>query len=85
MSEDAADALRDTVEAAIGTWIAENGGGMVTGFAAVVNYYDSDGDQSWATAHYDGQTPAHTLGLLRWHTMAVEHDVIDYFDREDEL
>lgn len=83
MSE-CADELRDTVETAISDWLAKNGGGMVTGFAAVVNYCDGDGDASWATAHSPDQTPAHTLGLLRWHTMAVEHDVIAYFDSEDE-
>lgn len=81
---DAADNLREAIETAINEWISTNGGGMLTGFATVVNYFDSDGDQSWATAHSDNQTPGHTLGLLRWHTLAVEHDVMGYFDREDE-
>lgn len=80
---DLADDLRDRIETTIGEWLATHGGGMVTGFAAVINYFDADGDSSWATAHSDEQSPTHTLGLLRWHTMAVEHEVSAYFHSED--
>lgn len=40
-------------------------------------------EPTWATAHADEQTPASSLGLLRWHTMAVEQSVRAYFERED--
>jgi hypothetical protein len=76
------DALADTIREAVEQWLARNGGGMVTAYAMAVNYYDADGEQCWATAHAEQQTPAHTLGLLRWHTMSVEHEVQGYFDEE---
>jgi hypothetical protein len=81
VSEDA-DNLAAVVRDAVDNWLAANGGGMVTAYAMAVNYYDSEGEQSWATAHNDEQTPAHTLGLLRWHTLAVERDIGHYFDGE---
>ena len=65
-------------------WLASNGGGMVTGFALCVDFIDEDGDRGWATAHSDGQAPAHTLGLLRFHTIDAERQVRDYFHRNDE-
>lgn len=76
MSEQTADNLRDDIDETIGKWLANNGGGMLTGFAIVVNYFDSDGDQAWATATSQDQSPSHT--------MAVEHDVMAYFDHDCE-
>lgn len=84
MSE-VADNLADVIREATDNWLAANGGGMVTAYAMALNYYDAEGEPSWATAHADRQTPAHTLGLLRWHTLAIEHDVIEYFDQEGGL
>ena len=80
-----ADALADVIRAAVDEWLASHGGGMVTAYAMAVNYYDSEGEHCWATAHADRQTPAHTLGLLRWHTLAVEQEVRGYFDEEGGL
>lgn len=78
-----ADNLQEHLGKAIDEWMATNGGGMVTAYAAAVTYYDSEGDTCWATAFADGQTPSQTLGLLRWHTLSVEHDVMSYFRDED--
>lgn len=80
-----ADTLALTIERAVEEWLASHGGGMSTGYAVVVNYFDSEGEPGWATAHAERQTPAHTLGLLRWHTMATEHQIVGYFDSEDDL
>ena len=79
-----AEGLRDTVTRAIDEWLASNGGGMAAGFVLALNYYDADGDQCWAVAHPEQQTPAHTLGLLRWHTLSAEHDINAYLSEEDE-
>lgn len=84
MSE-AADALADVIREAVDQWLASQGGGMVTAYEVAVNYYDAEGEHCWATAHADRQTPAHTLGLLRWHTLSVENDVKGYFDEEGGL
>lgn len=79
-----ADDLAAKVTDAINEWLAETGGGMATAYALAVNYYDNEGEPCWSTASADEQTPAHTLGLLRWHTLHVEHDVASYFDPEDD-
>lgn len=78
------DNLSDAIREAVDQWLAANGGGMATGYSLVLNYYDAEGAQSWASAHADNQTPAHTLGLLRWLTLSIEHGINGYFDREDE-
>lgn len=78
------DSLSDAVSKAVEEWLATNGGGMATGYSMVLNYFDNKGTQSWATAHADGQSPAHTLGLMRWLTLSIEHGINCYFDREDE-
>lgn len=80
-ADDAAEAISN----ALAEWLASNGGGFVTGFAACFEYVDADGDRAWAVAHHDTQTPAHTLGLLRWHTMNVEQQCIGYMcpDEDD--
>lgn len=80
---ESADALADVAREAVDQWLAQQGGGMVTAYAMAVNYYDAEGKQCWATAHADRQTLAHTLGLLRWHTLAIERDVDAYFNGED--
>lgn len=82
MSE-VADTLAEAISHAVDTWLAEQGGGMATAYAMAINYYDAEGEQCWATAHADRQTPAHTLGLLRWHTIAIEHDVTAYFEGDE--
>ncbi len=81
MSE-TADGIAENIQAAIDKYLAENGGGMVTGWTCAVDYFDSDGERSWALATFDSQTPSQTLGMLRWHTLNAEHDINAYFDRE---
>ena len=75
-----ADRIRDTVD----QWLADNGGGMVSGYVTVINYYDAEGAPCWATAHADRQTPATTLGLLRFHTIAVERQLERYLDDDED-
>lgn len=74
-----AEQIATVVSAALGEWMASNGGGFVTAFALVVDYVDEDGDRGWATAHAENQMPATTLGMLRFHTLNVEQQVLDYF------
>ncbi len=71
------DDLADRIADCLGDWLADCGGGMLTSFAFCMEYVDSDGDRAWGVAHNDGQTPAHTLGLLRWHTLNVEQQSIE--------
>lgn len=76
------DGRSDTIDHAVGTaladWLSQHGGGFVTGWALAVEFVDNDGDRGWVVAQDEAQTPAHTLGLLRFHTLSVEGDVADY-------
>lgn len=72
------DQVAGVVAQALSEWLASNGGGMVTGFAICVDFIDEDGDRGWATAHAENQPPATTLGLLRFHTIDAERQVLDY-------
>ena len=74
-----ADALADQISAVVSQWLAQQGGGMLTAFAFIGNYYDEDGEESWVTAHTDRQTPATTLGLLRHHTLYIEAGLTGFF------
>lgn len=77
--------ISDAINDAITTWLADNrGGGIVTAFTLCAEYIDADGDRSWATAHHEQQTPSHTLGLLRWHTINVEQQCAGYMYTDDE-
>lgn len=67
-----ADALAEVIEKAVGEWLAEHGGGFLTGFALSVEYVDEDGDNSWATGHGPRQTFGQTLGMLEWHRVQVD-------------
>lgn len=72
-------AIHDAVENAL----RARGGGMITGFAAVVEYFDGDGNKGWLAAHADGQSTPTTMGLLQFHQMLVKrelHDLLDQFD-----
>ena len=80
----AADELSDVIAEAMAVWLADNGGGMVTSFAYAVEYLDADGDRCWAVAHADSQSPSQTLGLLRWHTLAIEEQCRELMGDEDE-
>lgn len=72
------------VNNALGEWLAANGGGMVTAFALCAELIDADGDRAWVTAHMDGQTPSHTIGLLRWHTLNAEQQCVEIMFEVDE-
>lgn len=80
MNED----LAERVTEAIAEWLAVNGGGFGTAFSLCAELIDGDGDRAWATAHHDNQTPSHTLGLLRWHTMNAEQQCVEMMFHEDE-
>jgi hypothetical protein len=84
MMGEAADSASAAIGTALGEWLALNGGGMVTSFAACVEYMDNDGNRCWATAHHDNQSPSATLGLLRWHTLNVEQQCTGFMVDEDE-
>lgn len=74
--------LADRISATINQWLADNGGGMPTGFTTIVDYFGNDGEPAWSIAHADGQTVSTTLGLLRWATIATERDARDYMAGE---
>lgn len=78
------DQLADHISTAIHDLLAQHGGGMVTGFALCIDFIDSDGDRSWATAHRDGQTPMQTLGIIEFHRLAAVRQVDDYLRANDE-
>lgn len=72
------------IDEAIGKVLEENGGGFVTGYAAVIDVIDSDGARAWATCYPEAQSPITTLGLLRWQEQAVAADVAAYFTGDPE-
>ena len=74
--ESVADAAAESVGEALAQVMAESGGGFVTGFCLVAEVIDSDGDRGWITATTEGQALSTTLGLLRWSTLAAEHDAV---------
>ena len=72
MSDPSPQTLSEMLSKAASEWLAEHGGGYITGMAAAVEYIDEDGSRCCVTAHTSDQSVAHTLGLLRWHTLNVE-------------
>lgn len=76
-------AIHDAVETAL----RARGGGMITGFAAIIEYFDGEGNKGWLAAHADGQSTPTTMGMLQFHQMLVErdlHSLLDQFELEQE-
>lgn len=84
MSVEDGNDIAEAITNAVGEWLASQGGGFITAFAASVEYVDTDGDRCWAVAHHDNQSPSQTLGLLRWHTIAIEQQSIAAMLDDDE-
>ena len=58
--------LSDKMVPALEEYIAECGGGMVTGFLCVVDYIDAEGDPSLIVATMDGQRTILSLGMVEY-------------------
>lgn len=79
---DRADDLKARLETMAGEWLAEHGGGFLTGFHVFVTFVDEEGDRGWVTACDDATAndPRLALGGLRFHQLTTERDIHDYLD-----
>lgn len=67
--------LQAHVDAALATWLAAHGGGMVSSFHVVVDFVDSDGEQAWGYGTSPDQKLITTMGLLTWSTGVAEYEM----------
>ena len=63
MSEETADNLADRLDGPVRDAVAEEHGGMVTSWLAVVEYLDDEGHPALALVSDDDLTPSHGIGL----------------------
>jgi hypothetical protein len=76
-----APGLSEAVNEAAGRWLAEHGGGMVTGVWFVMNYVDAEtGGQDWAWATAGDQTLERSMGLVMWSDGLLRYEQRRYLD-----
>ena len=78
------DTLAARVQDALQAHLEDQGGGFPTEFLLISNYIDADGEAAYFLTCPDDQRIGTTLGLLRWGTLATEHDAHQHF-AEDQL
>lgn len=75
----ASESLTSKIDSAVAEW-AQQRGCMVTAYAGLFQYMQPDGTRAWARVSADEQTHTTTLGILRFHTLTIEHEVHEYLD-----
>lgn len=74
-----ADKVSIAVREAIQNVLKEEGGGLVNGYAGVIEYYDSKGERGWFTIQEVNQSAIHTLGLVSFLSKSVDKHLETYF------
>lgn len=73
---DLPEQVRDLITEAL----AEEGGGMVTGYYLIAGFIDADGDHGWLYATPEDQQMATTMGLLQWGQGCAQYEQHKYLE-----
>ncbi len=73
--------LSARIQAVIETYMAENGGGMLTNFILMASYIDADGARAWMMRVPQQQGLFDTLGLVEWTAVSIRNEANNYFNR----
>ena len=78
MSDPLADDLSARLLGLLSDFLADNGGGMVEGFALAADFLDGDGEPQSAVVFAPGQRATQSAGLARVLTKSTDEDIASW-------